>query len=71
MFLSSHTLSEVERVTHRVAVLREGRLVVVDSLDNLRAVAVQRLEIEFGTRLRPRSSGHSLGCGTSMSTAGR
>ena len=47
VFLSSHTLSEVERVTHRVAILREGRLVVVDSLENLRQVAVQRLEIEF------------------------
>jgi len=47
VFLSSHTLSEVERVTHRVAILREGRLVVVDSLENLRKVAIQRLEIEF------------------------
>jgi ABC-2 type transport system ATP-binding protein len=47
IFLSSHTLSEVERVTHRLAILREGRLVVVDSLDNLRKIAVQRLEIEF------------------------
>ncbi len=47
VFLSSHTLSEIERVTHRVAILREGRLVVVDSLENLRQVAVQHLEIEF------------------------
>ena len=47
VFLSSHTLSEVERVTHRLAILRQGRVVVVDSLENLRQVAVQRLEIEF------------------------
>ena len=47
VFLSSHTLSEVERVTQRLAILREGRVVVVDSLENLREVAVQRLEIEF------------------------
>ncbi|MDQ2894509.1 MAG: ABC transporter ATP-binding protein [Actinomycetota bacterium] len=47
VFLSSHTLSEVERVTHRVAILRRGRLVVVDSIENLRAVALQHLEIEF------------------------
>jgi ABC-2 type transport system ATP-binding protein len=47
VFLSSHTLSEVERVTDRLAILRHGRLVVVDSLENLRKVAVQRLEIEF------------------------
>ncbi len=47
VFLSSHTLSEVERVADRVAILREGRLVVVDTLENLHAVAVRRLEIEF------------------------
>ena len=48
VFLSSHTLSEVERVTNRLAILRQGKLVVVDTLENLRRVAVQRLEIEFG-----------------------
>jgi ABC-2 type transport system ATP-binding protein len=47
VFLSSHTLSEVERVADRVAILRRGRLVVVDSLENLRRIAVQRLEITF------------------------
>jgi len=47
VFLSSHTLSEVERVANRVAILRRGRLVVVDSLERLRGIAVQRLEIEF------------------------
>jgi len=47
VFLSSHTLSEVARVTNRLAILRRGRLVVVDSLENLRGVAVQRLELEF------------------------
>jgi len=53
VLLSSHTLSEVERVTHRLAILRRGRLVVVDSLENLRQVAVQRLEIEFGEPVDP------------------
>jgi ABC-2 type transport system ATP-binding protein len=48
VFLSSHTLSEVERVAHRVAILREGKLVVIDTLAALRAVAVRRLEVEFG-----------------------
>ena len=41
MFLSSHTLSEVERVAHRVAILRRGRLVVVDSLERLREIAIR------------------------------
>jgi ABC-2 type transport system ATP-binding protein len=47
VFLSSHALSEVERVTDRLAILRRGRLVVVDSAENLRRVAVHRLEVEF------------------------
>jgi ABC-2 type transport system ATP-binding protein len=53
VFLSSHTLSEVERVTHRVAILRQGRLAVVDSLEHLRRFAVQRLEIEFDAPVPP------------------
>ena len=47
IFLSSHTLSEVERVANRVAVLREGRLVVVDTLEHLLSVAMQNLDIEL------------------------
>ncbi|MDE3134576.1 MAG: ABC transporter ATP-binding protein [Acidobacteriota bacterium] len=47
VLLSSHTLSEVERVTSRLAILRRGRLAVVDTIENLRRVATQRLEIEF------------------------
>ena len=49
VFLSSHSLAEVERVARRVAILKAGRLVVVDTLDNLRGVAVHRLELEFGS----------------------
>ncbi len=53
VFLSSHTLSEVERVTDRLAILRQGRLVVVDSLQNLRKVAIQRLDFEFSEPIDP------------------
>jgi ABC-2 type transport system ATP-binding protein len=47
VFLSSHTLSEVDRVADRIAILRAGRLVVVDTLEHLRSIAVRRLDIEF------------------------
>ncbi len=47
VLLSSHTLSEVDRVADRVAILRAGRLVVVDTLTHLKALAVRRLELEF------------------------
>jgi ABC-2 type transport system ATP-binding protein len=47
VMLSSHTLSEVDRVADRVAILRAGRLVVVDELAHLKALAVQRWDINF------------------------
>jgi ABC-2 type transport system ATP-binding protein len=47
VFLSSHTLSEVDRVADRVAILRRGQLVVVDRLEHLRSLAIRRLDIEF------------------------
>ncbi|GAB4084844.1 ABC transporter ATP-binding protein [Myceligenerans cantabricum] len=48
VFLSSHTLSEVERVADRVGIIRHGRLVVVESVEGLKKKAVRRLDFEFG-----------------------
>lgn len=48
VFLSSHTLSEVERVAHRIAIIREGRLVVVDTMESLKEKAVRRVSLLFG-----------------------
>lgn len=47
VFLSSHTLSEVERVAGRVGIIREGRLVAVESIAALKAKAIRRIDIEF------------------------
>ena len=47
VLLSSHVLPEVERVCDRVAIIREGRLVVVERIAELRARAMRHLEIEF------------------------
>lgn len=49
VFLSSHTLSEVERVAHRVGIIRQGRLVVVEAVDELKSKAIRRLEMQFGS----------------------
>jgi ABC-2 type transport system ATP-binding protein len=35
IFLSSHILSEVQEVSHRVAILNHGMLMALDTLDNL------------------------------------
>jgi ABC-2 type transport system ATP-binding protein len=45
--LSSHVLSEVEQVAGRVAILREGQLVVVDSVAALKQRALRRFQLEF------------------------
>ncbi len=47
VFLSSHVLSEVERVCDRVGIIRDGRLARVAQLDELRRIRVHKVEIEF------------------------
>ena len=47
VFLSSHVLSEVERVCQRVAILRGGHLVQVARLDELHNLRYHRLEADF------------------------
>lgn len=49
VFLSSHTLSEVERVADRVGIIRHGRLVVVEAVESLKAKAIRRLTLDFAT----------------------
>ncbi|MCB2223428.1 MAG: ABC transporter ATP-binding protein [Actinobacteria bacterium] len=47
VFLSSHVLGEVERIADRVGIIREGRMVVVESLEGLRAKALRTFEVRF------------------------
>ncbi len=47
IFLSSHVLSEVERIADRVGIIREGRMVVVEQLDTLKERAPRRLDLHF------------------------
>lgn len=47
IFFSSHNLPEVERVCDRVGIIREGRLVAVESVSELKAKALRRIEIQF------------------------
>ena len=47
VFLSSHILSEVERTADRVAIIREGRLVKVGSVESLRDLAHHQVELRF------------------------
>jgi ABC-2 type transport system ATP-binding protein len=47
VFLSSHILSEVESLCDRVAILREGRLAEIGTLDQLRHLSALTVEIVF------------------------
>ena len=47
VFLSSHVLSEVEALADTVGILREGRLVTVQTVEALRAQAVRRIDLTF------------------------
>ncbi len=47
IFLSSHTLSEVQRVADRVGIIRHGRLAAVESVPDLRSKAIRKIELDF------------------------
>jgi ABC-2 type transport system ATP-binding protein len=47
VFLSSHILSEVEKSADRVGIIREGRLVKLGTVDDLRDLAHHQVELRF------------------------
>jgi ABC-2 type transport system ATP-binding protein len=47
VFFSSHVLSEVEAVCARIAILRAGEIVAVESIDKLRGKMMRRLKARF------------------------
>ncbi|MGB6003117.1 MAG: ABC transporter ATP-binding protein [Ornithinimicrobium sp.] len=51
VFLSSHTLSEVERVADRVGIIRAGQVVVTAGVSDLKATAIRLLDIEFAQQV--------------------
>ncbi len=47
VFFSSHVLSEVERICHRVGIIRTGRLVAIEEIGTLKARALHIIEVTF------------------------
>jgi len=47
VFFSSHVLSEVERMCHRVGFIRQGRLVAVEEVAELKGRSLHLLEVTF------------------------
>jgi ABC-2 type transport system ATP-binding protein len=50
LFLSSHNLAETREICDRVAIIRKGRLIAVESLEKLKEKSVRRVEAVFDGR---------------------
>jgi ABC-2 type transport system ATP-binding protein len=53
VFLSSHSLDEVQHIAHRVGIIRSGRLIDVDAVDSLRERSLRRITIRFARAVDP------------------
>ena len=53
VFLSSHYLPEVERVADRVGIVRQGRLIDVDTLSGFRSKVQSNLSVKFASPVDP------------------
>ncbi|MFX0028712.1 MAG: ABC transporter ATP-binding protein [Candidatus Hermodarchaeota archaeon] len=49
VLLSSHLLGEVERVAHRVGIIREGTIVEVATIQQLKRMAMKEINVEFAS----------------------
>jgi ABC-2 type transport system ATP-binding protein len=50
VLLSSHVLAEVQRLAHRIGVVRAGRLIAVERLESLRAKSLHHVTATFADR---------------------
>jgi ABC-2 type transport system ATP-binding protein len=53
VFLSSHELDEVERCCDRVGIIRDGRLVAVESVADITGRAYRHVTLQFAERVDP------------------
>jgi ABC-2 type transport system ATP-binding protein len=53
VFLSSHDLDEVQRVCDRVGIIRAGRLVAVENVEELTERSYRHVNLEFATPVDP------------------
>ena len=47
IFFSSHILSEVQKMCDRVAIIKEGRILKIETIENLRANTYKKIKIDF------------------------
>jgi ABC-2 type transport system ATP-binding protein len=57
VFMSSHVMSEVQQTADRVGIIRDGRLIAVERVEDLRERSVRRIQIQFDAPVRPQEFG--------------
>jgi ABC-2 type transport system ATP-binding protein len=57
VFISSHSLDEVQHVADRVGIIRQGRLADVDSVDSLRERSLRHVTVAFADPVDPEPFG--------------
>ncbi len=55
VFYSSHNLSEVQMLCKRVAIIKEGRIIQLEDIDNLRKKQLKKIFIEFSDHVNKES----------------
>lgn len=50
-FLSSHILPEVEKICDRVGIIKDGRIVAVEKIEDLKRKALRKVEIHFSQKV--------------------
>lgn len=52
IFFSSHTLSEIQMLCKRVAIIKEGKIIKVEDIETLRRKQLKKVHIDFGEELK-------------------
>lgn len=55
IFFSSHILSEVQRICDRVAIIKEGKIIKIEQIDELRKTRYKKIKIAFADGVRVNS----------------
>ncbi|MHA1168946.1 MAG: ABC transporter ATP-binding protein [Candidatus Hodarchaeales archaeon] len=53
IFLSSHDLAEVQAICDRIAIIKEGEIVLVETIEDLKAKFLQKITVKFDEKSVP------------------
>ena len=53
IFLSSHDLAEVQAVCDRVGIIKEGKMILVERIEDLKQKSLQNVKIKFSSKRMP------------------